>query len=451
MFDQYRLSIMTFPQRFNGGNLVVNVLIVPQIGAQWSGNPLLDLPLGFPNAANYRDRPLQIEPAAGGCESCPAWGEFPAQPGGRNVPLGTAATFPDAVAIYTELQNQFQIKNTVATATWPRLPKPQLHIRSTWPRRTGMLRALPAAHPGDRHRRQLSLCHKGRPGPNPGFQPSPSRSPGAKCMRTACATRHWHAAWGWSARRDSDRCRDIFEDGGFVYATLGEGSDYLAGLAADDHFNYIRHYAARMPQPWKPARPGHCSRRCSFPCCSTWPGRTVITIRCLSKRRNMSDGFGKIVHTSQPISQNLLAEEEDGFPPLHDIGIRSGWDDEQVLEWQNRQLKEREDQPGTGKRLDAPMGVFGYRIDARQLKAKQAGIRSSRCRARPPSAWPGEPGSASRGNWAVEVHPMQLDGDQANGEFWLPVYFANGTASRWCCRMKTRRRCTRLNRRTVRR
>ena len=52
MFEQFRFTIMTFPQRYSDGNLSVNVLLVPQIGPQWSGNPLLDLPLGFPLATS---------------------------------------------------------------------------------------------------------------------------------------------------------------------------------------------------------------------------------------------------------------------------------------------------------------------------------------------------------------------------------------------------------------
>jgi hypothetical protein len=155
MFDQFRLNILTFPQRFDGGNLAMNFLILPQIGTQWSGNPLLQLPLGFPNAASMgspfaqASLPLEARIISG-------LGQFPAHaPVDLTVALGTPATFPDAVALFTELQNQFQIKNAVAAAPSRKTP--------------GQIRAFSL-------RRQ--------------------RSPGAKCTRTACATRHWHATWG---------------------------------------------------------------------------------------------------------------------------------------------------------------------------------------------------------------------------------------------------------------
>ncbi len=68
------------------------------------------------------------------------------------------------------------------------------------------------------------------------------------------------------------------------------------------------------------------------------------------------DGFAKIVHGFQPVSDNLLLEESDGFHPTKEVGIRLGWDDEQILIWYMRQLMEDQN-IGPGKRIDSPMGV----------------------------------------------------------------------------------------------
>ena len=143
------------------------------------------------------------------------------------------------------------------------------------------------------------------------------------------------------------------------------------------------------------------------------------------------DGFAKVVHGMQPVSQNLLAEDPDGFAPLTDIGIRLGWDDEQILIWQNRQLKADPTVPKVGgkpQRLDAPMGVFGYRIDARRhpdLKWHSL----VRVRSKAPLVLGaialGEPaGVPWAGELGVEVHPQQLDGNQDTGQFWLPSYLS---------------------------
>jgi len=76
------------------------------------------------------------------------------------------------------------------------------------------------------------------------------------------------------------------------------------------------------------------------------------------------DGFAKIVHSFQPVSQNFLQEESDGFHPTKETGIRLGWDDEQILTWYIRAMAESA--PASGKRLDCPLGVLGYKIDVRQ-------------------------------------------------------------------------------------
>jgi hypothetical protein len=89
--------------------------------------------------------------------------------------------------------------------------------------------------------------------------------------------------------------------------------------------------------------------------------------------------------------------------------------------------------PGEPQRLDAPMGVFGYRIDAREQ-----GDANWHSLVRVQSKAPltlgaislGTPGQVFEGELGVEVHPMQLDGNQATGQFWMPAYMSqwNGTS-----------------------
>src|SRR5207244_5275374 len=47
-----RFSLLTFPQRFDGARLHLRVLLVPRLGAAWSGDPLLPLIENFPNAGD---------------------------------------------------------------------------------------------------------------------------------------------------------------------------------------------------------------------------------------------------------------------------------------------------------------------------------------------------------------------------------------------------------------
>jgi hypothetical protein len=73
------------------------------------------------------------------------------------------------------------------------------------------------------------------------------------------------------------------------------------------------------------------------------------------------------------------------------------------------------------------MGVFGYRIDA----CEHGGAWQSLVHVRSKAALTlGAIDLGERrdqkfdGELAVEVHPMQLDGNQATGQFWLPAYLA---------------------------
>ena len=134
------------------------------------------------------------------------------------------------------------------------------------------------------------------------------------------------------------------------------------------------------------------------------------------------DGFAKIVHAFQPVSQNLLLEESDGFHPTKDVGIRLGWDDEQILIWYMRQMMEDETIP-SGGRIDSPIGVFGYRIDVKKQGA--AGWESlNKVKNKVPLTINGNDLADFDDELLYQVFPSQLDGDK-DKSYWLPMYFAN--------------------------
>ncbi len=424
MFDQYRLSMLTFPQRFDGSNLSLHILILPQLGTQWNGNPLQDLPLGFPLPTStgpaFAQASLSLE-----ARLISNLGQFPTHaPVDATIPLATPAASPDAVALFTELQSQFQIKNVVVATDLAQPPKQQLFIKKyltpTYRQAFHFTRPrVPEAVIDDSYHCAI----KEDKAVNPAFQPSPPDITWGKVY--AYCLRHPLLARRVGLIREASFPVEpaAFANGGFLYVTLSAGSDYLAGLGPDDHFNFIRHYAARIPA-LAPGTARPLFAPMLLPVLFNMAGPDGNYDQVFIDTADYDDGFAKIVHANQPLSQNLLAEEADGFPPLHDIGIRLGWDDEQVLIWQNLQLKEREDQPGSGKRLDAPLGVFAYRVDARQ-QGETAWHSLVRVQSKAPlQLGPVNLGSFE-GELGVEVHPMQLDGDQANGQFWLPAYFSS--------------------------
>ncbi|HSF55757.1 MAG TPA: hypothetical protein VLA71_18535, partial [Algoriphagus sp.] len=137
-----------------------------------------------------------------------------------------------------------------------------------------------------------------------------------------------------------------------------------------------------------------------------------------------NDGFAKIVHANQAESGNLLEEAPDGLPPQSDSGIRMGWDDEQILVWYLRQILENPgDALGSGKRLDAPLGVLGYHIDVQQAIAGAPWESLNVVQVNP--AQGGLAGTFA--NQTVElpyqVYPTKIAGPNSDG-YWLPMYYA---------------------------
>jgi hypothetical protein len=205
---------------------------------------------------------------------------------------------------------------------------------------------------------------------------------------------------------------DFFKAGGFIYVTLAPASDAYALTTLDA----LALYAARVP-PLAGARP--LFSPVFFPVASAPLGANFDDI--YQEVIDYDDGFAKCVHATQSASADLLDETGTGDRPTTDTGIRLGWDDEQVAIWLNRQT----DLPNTGR--DAPMGVFGYRVDARELPAdpnKPPGGWKSLCAAAGPVGVGMTKVGDFRGDLAVETTPSQLDGE-ADGTFWLPMYFVS--------------------------
>lgn len=230
-----------------------------------------------------------------------------------------------------------------------------------------------------------------------------------------------------------------FPSGGWLYVDLADDSDFLDQMkAADDapDGSFIRKYAARIPA----LAPG--SERTLF---------APLLFPVLYKKNaadpdpappegnydqlfieasEYDDGFAKIVHAMQPRSRNFLSETPADGKPVKDAGIRLGWDDEQILIWYLRQLAEDASMSGSGKRIDAPLGILGYAVDVRETAepAKPWETLNEVTSAAPLSVPVPPQGNIPLGNFKGElpyqVYPTQLDGNR-DGTYWLPMYFAS--------------------------
>ena len=226
---------------------------------------------------------------------------------------------------------------------------------------------------------------------------------------------------------------DYFIEGGWVYADLEE----QAGNPNSYHdlpAEHIQRYAAWIPAATESR--GLFSP-VLFPVEPLAAGETFDDIFDEVLRYN--DGFAKIVHASQPVSTNHLAEEPNGTAPVTDTGIRLAWDDEQVLEWYNRGFQSL-DKIAVGV-SDTPLVVSRYRVDVAKI-TDLADIQEPTDLLERKLDWKSQvsvtadhlkAGDIDLGTvdaeLGVEVSPAK-HGDK--DEYWLPAYFSNWNGTCLC-------------------
>ena len=416
----WRFSILPFPQRFDGGALALNIVLLPR-----NQNPLLpaiEASPPVPDAPAFADAQFAFEAhLVGGLAS------FPNNHSSAAVTAAPIAQPATARALFEALETQFQISpavsNAVITPAPNELPNTEFPVRKYLPLsyRTAFNFTTPrtrAAVTDDTYR-----CAIRGAGKVPGFKRDPDVISWGKvfayAIRQPLLARELGMIYSTSFPLDAA----LLKHGGWLFIDLAADSAFLAQQQADQTF--IKKYAARIPalkagesralfapilfpvlfkantgDPDPPPPPGNFDQ-------------------LLIETAEYDDGFTKIVHAAQPVSRNLLSETPEDGKPVKDVGIRFGWDDEQILIWYLRQL--------AIDPVDAPLGVFGYAIDARETAAPAKPWESlNEVASRAPLAVQQIALGNFNGELPYQVYPAQLDGN-IHGEYWLPMYFANWT------------------------
>lgn len=419
-----RFSILPFPQRFADGTLELNIVVLPR-----NQNPLIaaiEADGIIPDAPAFADAALAFEAHLIG-----SLASFP-----NNHSPGTVVDAPvvaptKARRLFEVLRTQFQIKATdtsnqtiTETAEKPLvlefpvrkyLPLSYQHAFNFTTPRTR------AAVTDDSYRCAVRSARK-----VPGFKRDGDQvnwgQVFAYALRQPLLARELGMIYTTSIPLDAAK----FSHGGWVYVDLGADSDFLAQAGVEPKF--VQKYAARIPA-LKVGESRALFAPILFPVQfkaaaadpDPVPGGQFDDL--LIEAAEYDEGFAKIVHAAQPPSRNLLAESHEDGKPVTDVGIRLGWDDEQILIWYGRQLG----LDATGNRPDAPLGVFGYALDVRETAAPAKPWETlNEVTGNAPLAVNGESLGNFKGELPLQVYPVQLDGDKA-GEFWLPMYFANWT------------------------
>ena len=419
MLSVEKLRILTFPQRINRRALEFRVLLLPTQG-------LLNKLADFPSQANPGTT-IKLPKFIGGSLSL----ELDAIKGVATYPfsdttllaadsasletLPTGAAFPaNLPALYEGLSKQFSIIPGVGA------PAPVADadgIRKFLP--TSYRTAFNFTNPRTEFAKTDDSYHcaiRRSSTRNKMFMPSTNDVTWGRvlalCLRQPLLAERIGLLHRLDVMLPSD---DYFKDGGWIACRLtSPAADFEIMTPATE----LRSYAARIPPI---VGPRQLFAAVLFPYVAN-PGQVSGNFDTLKiEASDYDDGFAKIVHATQPVSANLLSEEPDGQHVQKDIGVRLGWDDEQILIWLNRQMLADPSTPK--KRIEAPLGVFSYRVDVRK-KGDPDWHSLVRTRNKDALTLGGETVAPSHTEveTGVQVYPATVNGD-LNASHWLPSYF----------------------------
>ncbi|TCS84948.1 hypothetical protein EDD80_11640 [Anseongella ginsenosidimutans] len=435
---------MTFPQFFDGNELQLNIVVLPR-----DHNPLNPIIVGeepqIPDAGvAFADAQFSF-----GAQLIQGFGANPLpQPKPLNEAISLSTVAPDdlrgifeAMAKHLQifnpgmvnsnanlqnipLERQFEAARPAAFTVFKHLPKSYFEATGQRAPRT------PNAVTGDRYHCAVKAAKF-----HPGFQKSSDIISWGKVFAHILRQPLLARAAGFIYSTTLAIDENTFPEGGFLYIDLAAGSSFSPQQEADDTF--IKRYAARIPA-LKPGEPRQVFAPLLYPVLNSHDGNYD---KLFIETAEYDDGFAKIVHCHQAPHRDPLVEEADGSYPVKDTGVRLGWDDEQILIWYMRQLMTDSSVANPGKRLDAPIGVFGYIIDVRETANEGEPENSweslNQVISKQPISLPRDPAAPGdfiglgdfQGELPYQVYPVQLDGaEQVTGQpqpYWLPMYFAN--------------------------
>src|SRR5271165_2951145 len=340
-----RLTIMPFPQRWDGTGIDLQILVAPR------GDPTQPLIAGAPAFATAK---LTLN-----AQLIPNLAALPSPANATSSIKLPVAPPPGVAALFNQIKAGVPFDPAPSPVT---PPAPQTAFLKQ------LMPSYQAAFPFERPRTRFAVTDdsfacalRGAVGGNP-TPPPPVKTVTTWGRVLSTLLRQPVAAQALGLLyivRLTPADPAFFSSGGWIYIAIGPDSDYAPQQIATP--DLIKSYAARIP-PLGPARPLFAP--VLFPVRSApGPGNYDEIFREVEE---YDDGFAKIVHTFQSDRNDIHDLANTGanaLRPVEDTGIRLGWDDEQVVIWMNRQLSDDPRNSTTGR--DTPLGVRSYRLDVR--------------------------------------------------------------------------------------
>jgi hypothetical protein len=415
-----KLSILAFPQKWENGAIHLRALLLP------TGSPLVP-PAGMPKFAGqaWQLRAVVLSGMNGFWSANPATGAV-------LPPIATVLTPPTgAEAVFQAVRDNLGISDAPPTTA-------EQTARLNSLGNTRIKKQLPASYTGafafERPRTDdagvgdefgcalRDVIGGDKSDPKPSDQVS-----WGQVIAYALRQPELAAALGLLYRDLQVLVDDVaqLKDGGWLYLEL----DPTAPGQIVPPPNAIRSYAARLPALDE-------AQRGLFAAVLFPVGQTSQAgyDEPLAEAAIYDDGFAKIMHSFQPDTADAASTGHNKLRPATDCGIDLGWDDEQVVIWNNRQLESARVRLGGAAMkpsVEAPLGVAGYRIDVRP---DGVGGWKSLCNVHSvdangnaaPLVFPPQPPAAFSksfsGELTVEPAPARnRNADSKNA--WLPRYF----------------------------
>jgi hypothetical protein len=359
MATPHKLTLVPYLQQwdFAARILSIRLLIAP------TGNPLDPLVAGPPAAPAFADAELAFTVSISDTVGSLPQRTLADQSTNLPDPAGgsTTVSSPDARAIFTEIKARLAIPDSPAADTFaPQDRDMTRQLRKYLP--VSYRQSFPFVKP----RTSLAVIDdtyyclmKCPPDPQP---PRPPMVIGwGEAIAFALRQPRLAEALGLIVPLDVPLdAAPRLEQGGWLWVDLAAASDYSVQAATP---GFLRAFATRVP-PLPPAADRPVFTPVVFPVSADAGEAATLGNfdKVFVEAVRFDDGFSKIVHGRQPLSADILDEDGTGAPIGRDLGIQLAWDDEDILEGQNRALGAPPD--GEDPVL-APRGVFGYRVDVR--------------------------------------------------------------------------------------
>jgi hypothetical protein len=409
MADTLRLVVMTFPQRWDpvAGALDVNVLLVP------TGSPLDPL-LGAASPA-FADH----VPALQAC-IVPSLDVFPTSSDPTIVHGTLTITDPAASSPsrpnFTKLVNASAAKGVTVSGSDALTSPSQSAIRKALPQSyLDVTGASPSGFTATTDEFGCAIrghvVHK--PGPKAtsiGWGSIISYALRQPLLATQLGLRY--------AARVTLTDPTILNAGGWVFFDFAAGDPWAAGTVPPAA--PVRLYAGRLPALTAVRQ---IFAAVIFPVDATGPIDDNATIVA----ETYDDGFAQIVHVNQPLKNDGVLGDPSSMPAASDIGVQIGWDDEQVVAWQNGQISILNDRLNGKLDAQTPLGVLGYRIDVADVTASPptpAWFSLVRSTVTLPDGFGTFDGELTVEPTAVRPTDPAAP-NAAPAEAWLPRYFAH--------------------------